>query len=152
MPQIKVKRLHEDAKLPFYATPGSAAMDFTAVAVSQATEATHGGASTTRPAWWVNTGLAMEIPPGWCLKLYPRSGLGCKNHTRLANCVGIIDSDYRGEIMAKLIADPYAPQPTIKPGMAVIQGIFERVEQVALLEVEELSDTQRGTGGFGSTS
>ncbi|SPW74252.1 deoxyuridine 5'-triphosphate nucleotidohydrolase [Escherichia coli] len=76
-------------------------------------------------------------PAGWCLKLYPRSGLGCKKHTRLANCVGIIDSDYRGEIMAKLITDPGGEGVCLKPGMAVMQGIFERVEQVSLVEVEE---------------
>lgn len=94
----------------------------------------------------------MEIPPGWCLKLYPRSGLGCKKHTRLANCVGIIDSDYRGEIMAKLITDPGGEGVCLKPGMAVMQGIFERVEPVSLVEVDELDETERGAGGFGSTS
>ncbi|HBT4785549.1 TPA: dUTP diphosphatase [Klebsiella variicola subsp. variicola] len=165
MIDVKVKRLHPDAKLPFYATAGSAAMDFTAVAVIQATEIVHqpGAAAgrtvipqaniaVTKPAWWIHTGLAMEIPPGWCLKLYPRSGMGCKHHTRLANCVGIIDSDYRGEIKARLIADPHAPHIAIQPGMAVMQGMFERVEQAQLVEVDELSDTSRGAGGFGSTS
>lgn len=161
MPEVKVKRIHPDAQLPFYATPGSAAMDFVAVAVIQSTEiigtkchagGSDGDISVSKPAWWVHTGLAMEIPPGWCLKLYPRSGLGCKHHTRLANCVGIIDSDYRGEIMARLIADPHAPVPAITPGMAVVQGIFERVEQAQLVEVDMLGDTLRGAGGFGSTT
>nr|AAV84952.1 probable dUTPase [Escherichia phage D6] len=99
---VKVKRLHPAAKLPAYATSGSAAMDFEAVEIKPCVDS-NGAISSS---WWVYTGLAMEIPPGWCLKLYPRSGLGCKKHTRLANCVGIIDSDYRGEIMAKLITDP----------------------------------------------
>ncbi|MDV1095017.1 dUTP diphosphatase (plasmid) [Raoultella ornithinolytica] len=165
MIDVKVKRLHPDAKLPFYATPGSAAMDFSGVAIFQDTDVhyQHGAAAghtvvhegechVVKPAWWVHTGLAMEIPPGWCLKLYPRSGMGCKHHTRLANCVGIIDSDYRGEIKARLIADPHAAYVDIKPGMAVMQGMFERVEQAQLVEVDELSDTSRGTGGFGSTS
>ena len=160
MPHIKVMRLDERAKLPFYATSGAAAMDFTAIEVLQDTimtipaDAQAGDVVTskTAPAWWVRTGLAMEIPPGWCLKLYPRSGLGCKNHTRLANCVGIIDSDYRGEIKARLIADPHAVHVDIKPGMAVMQGIFERVEQATLEEVAELASSDRGAGGFGSTS
>ncbi|HGT5569942.1 TPA: dUTP diphosphatase [Escherichia coli] len=88
---VKVKRLHPAAKLPAYATSGSAAMDFEAVEIKPCVDS-NGAISSS---WWVYTGLAMEIPPGWCLKLYPRSGLGCKKHTRLANCVGIIDSDYR---------------------------------------------------------
>lgn len=78
--------------------------------------------------------------------------IGLQKHTRLANCVGIIDSDYRGEIMAKLITDPGGEGVCLKPGMAVMQGIFERVEQVSLVEVEELNETERGAGGFGSTS
>ncbi|WP_097458345.1 dUTP diphosphatase [Escherichia coli] len=145
---VKVKRLHPAAKLPAYATSGSAAMDFEAVEIKPCVDS-NGAISSS---WWVYTGLAMEIPPGWCLKLYPRSGLGCKKHTRLANCVGVIDSDYRGEIMAKLITDPGGEGACLKPGMAVMQGIFERVEQVSLVEVEELNETERGAGGFGSTS
>ena len=145
---VKVKRLHPAAKLPAYATSGSAAMDFEAVEIKPCVDS-NGAISSS---WWVYTGLAMEIPPGWCLKLYPRSGLGCKKHTRLANCVGIIDSDYRGEIMAKLITDPGGEGVCLKPGMAVMQGIFERVEQVSLVEVDELDETERGAGGFGSTS
>ncbi|MDH4772902.1 dUTP diphosphatase [Escherichia coli] len=141
---VKVKRLHPAAKLPAYATSGSAAMDFEAVEIKPCVDS-NGAISSS---WWVYTGLAMEIPPGWCLKLYPRSGLGCKKHTRLANCVGIIDSDYRGEIMAKLITDPGGEGVCLKPGMAVMQGIFERVEQVSLVEVEELNETERGAGGI----
>ncbi|HAX4763688.1 TPA: dUTP diphosphatase, partial [Escherichia coli] len=99
MINVKVKRLHPAARLPVYATAGSAAMDFIAVEITPGINS-NGAISSS---WWVHTGLAMAIPPGWCLKLYPRSGLGCKKHTRLANCVGIIDSDYRGEIKAKLI-------------------------------------------------
>lgn len=145
---VKVKRLHPAAKLPAYATSGSAAMDFEAVEIKPCVDS-NGAISSS---WWVYTGLAMEIPPGWCLKLYPRSGLGCKKHNRLANCVGIIDSDYRGEIMAKLITDPGGEGVCLKPGMAVMQGIFERVEPVSLVEVDELDETERGAGGFGSTS
>ena len=69
--------------------------------------------------------------------------IGLQKHTRPANCVGIIDSDYRGEIMAKLITDPGGEGVCLKPGMAVMQGIFERVEQVSLVEVEELNETER---------
>ncbi|WP_252408402.1 dUTP diphosphatase [Escherichia coli] len=141
---VKVKRLHPAAKLPAYATSGSAAMDFEAVEIKPCVDS-NGAISSS---WWVYTGLAMEIPPGWCLKLYPRSGLGCKKHTRLANCVGIIDSDYRGEIMAKLITDPGGEGVCLKPGMAVMQGIFERVEQVSLVEVEELNETERERKSF----
>ncbi|EPL8679431.1 dUTP diphosphatase [Klebsiella michiganensis] len=149
MLNVKVKRLHPDAVLPFYATSGAAAVDIVAVDVTQDTQPLTKGAL---PSWWVSTGLAMEIPPGWCLKLYPRSGLGCKHHTRLANCVGIIDSDYRGEIKAKLIADPYAPSTDIEPGMAVMQGIFERAPQALLVDVFDLGHSERGENGFGSTS
>ena len=82
--------------------------------------------------------------------IYSRSGHGFKNDVRLANCVGVIDADYRGELMVKLTGDTYG-QLTIKPGDRIAQAMLVPVMKVHFKEVQELSETVRGAGGFGST-
>ena len=83
--------------------------------------------------------------------VYSRSGHGFKHDTRLANCVGVIDSDYRGELMVKLTYDGAEDGPFIEPGDRIAQAMIVPVSQVSFDVVDELSDTVRGSGGFGST-
>lgn len=140
--QVKVKRLYPDAKLPTYATEGSACFDIYAL--------TNGDADYGEPGVF-RTGLAFEIPEGWVMKVYSRSGHGFKNDVRLANCVGVIDSDYRGEIMVKLTCDKKDWGLAVNAGERIAQAMLEKVEKVSFEEVSELSSTIRGEGGFGSS-
>lgn len=96
-----------------------------------------------------STGIAFAIPPGMVGLVFSRSGHGFKHDTRLANCVGVIDADFRGEILAKLTKD-YGSSLLVKPGDRIAQIVFVRHETV-LEEVSELDVTTRGTSGFGST-
>ena len=98
----------------------------------------------------VGTGIALEIPEGFFGAIYARSGLATKNGLRPANCVGIIDSDYRGEIIVALHNDFDSVQ-TVAPGERIAQLVIQSFLDVEFNEVEELSDTSRGEGGFGST-
>ena len=99
----------------------------------------------------VHTGIALEIPDGYCGKLYPRSGLSTKKGLRLANCVGVIDSDYRGEIMVAMYNDSSFVRE-IEVGDRIAQIIIELYAKIDdFTVVEELSETARGNGGFGST-
>ena len=101
----------------------------------------------------ISTGLSVEIPSGYGLFIFSRSGQGFKSDVRLANCVGVIDSDYRGEIKIKLTKDvaSWAMPSEIKSGDAIAQGVILPYPRVTFVEADELSNTERGTGGFGST-
>lgn len=142
--KLNYTKLTEDAIEPTYATPGAAAIDLyvranhPAIFVSEESTAIFG------------TGLAFEIPDGWVMQIYSRSGHGFRNGIRLSNSVGIIDSDYRGEIMISLTAD-VGGGLMIKPGDRIAQAILEPVNRLELIEVDHLPETQRGAGGFGST-
>jgi len=151
MPQVKIQRLTPDAVLPFRGSDGAAAWDITALDVKNNVVLTQGAVRQPR-AWWVTTGLAVEIPPGYCLKIYARSGLAATNFLRLANNVAIIDSDYRGEIKLRMIADEGGQFIEPKAGMVIAQAMIEKVESVTWKEVDQLSETTRGDGGFGSTT
>lgn len=140
--KLKVKKLYPEAILPTYATKGSACFDLYAL--------TNGDADYNEPGVF-RTGLAFDIPEGWVLKIYSRSGHGFKNDVRLANCVGVIDSDYVGEVMVKLTCDKKDWGLAINAGDRIAQGMLERVEQVEFEEVDELKETERGSGGFGSS-
>jgi dUTP pyrophosphatase len=148
MKAIKIKKLRDNAIMPTYATDGSAAFDL---------YSTIDCAVNARIA--IPTGLAFEIPNGCCMKVYSRSGHGFNHSVRLANCVGIIDSDYRGELLVKLTGDHSHLHGggrvesclEIKVGDRIAQGIIVPVEQVQFEWSNELSSTERGTGGFGST-
>lgn len=140
---VRIKKLHADAQMPTYATEGSAAFDLYAATVDVDKVSSSGTI--------VDTGLAFEIPAGYCMKVYSRSGSGFKHNVRLSNCVGIIDSDYRGPLKIKLIADTLGIPMSVKVGDRVAQGIIVPVEQVAFSWVESLASTERGAGGFGST-
>ena len=142
--QVKYKLLDPRAKAPAYATPGAAAADLCAVLDAPL---------TLEPGQraMVPTGLAIELPGPDCVALvYARSGLAIKQGVTLSNCVGVIDSDYRGEIKVGLVNLGAAPV-TLSPGERVAQLCIAPVWQANFAPADELSDSQRGAGGFGST-
>jgi dUTP pyrophosphatase len=140
---VMVKRLphFEGLELPAYATGGAAGMDVLAAEdVTLAAGARHA----------VATGLAVAIPPGYEIQVRPRSGLALKHGISVPNAPGTIDSDYRGEVKVILInhgAEPFA----IRRGDRIAQLVLCPVVRMSWLKVEELDETQRGEGGFGST-
>ena len=147
--QIKIKKLHPQAIVPAYAKPGDAGMDL------HCTKADYNGALVT-----YHTGIALEIPEGHVGLLFPRSSV-YKTGQQLTNSVGVIDSGYRGEIMLKYTrgkhltdSRPLHTQMGFKDyeiGKRVGQIIILPYPQIEFVQVEELSSTQRGTGGYGST-
>ena len=141
---VKYKVLDARAKVPAYATPGAAAADLCAVLDAPLTVA-------PMQRVLVPTGLAIELPGAHSVALvYARSGLSIKHGLCMANGVGVVDSDYRGELkvpMVNLGAEAY----TIQPGERVAQLCIAPVYTAAFVPAEELGDTQRGVGGFGST-
>lgn len=141
MPTLKIMKINPDAITPSYATEGASCFDISC------TDRGEVGAFQSRV---FHTGLAVEVPPGYELKIYSRSGHGFKSDVRLSNCVGVIDSDYRGEIKIKLRNDGPV-RFDVQRGDRIAQGRLEPVERVAFEEVEALSVTGRGIGGFGST-
>lgn len=142
--QLKIKKLKENAKIPKRATGGSAGMDLYACIDEPITLAP--GQLAIVP-----TGIAIELADNTCAAfLYARSGLGVKHGICLSNGVGVIDSDYRGEICAGLcnVSDK---EYTINPDERVCQMVIAPVLTPEIVEVDELGDTARGEGGFGST-
>lgn len=142
--ELKIKRLRENAKLPQRATEGSAGMDLSACIEEEI---------TIKPGdlLLVPTGIAIEIPsPEYVAYIFARSGLGIKHGICLANGVGVVDSDYRGEVCVGL-CNVSNKEYTITPGERVAQMVISPVSLMPAVEVQELSDTERGEGGFGST-
>lgn len=151
--KVKIKKLHPDAIVPTYGTSGAACFDLYAIEDADMSSLLPSdcqmpvefyGACTFR------TGLAFEVPEGHVMQVYSRSGHGFKHGVRLSNCTGIIDSDYRGELMVKLHNDGDDPF-MVKKGDRIAQAMIVPVNQVSFDVVDELSDTDRGEGGFGST-
>ena len=143
-PVVKVKRLKPEAVLPTYQTPGAAAMDLVACLPL-------GGKITLwpgQPAELVPTGIAIELPEGYEAQVRPRSGLSLNGIT-VANSPGTVDEDYRGEV--KVIMRNHGATHVIHHGDRIAQLVIARVRQAEMVEVEELSTTKRGEGGFGST-
>lgn len=141
--KLKVKKLHPDAIIPTYATEGSACFDLHAIDDGHVDDISH-------PMDILGTGLAFEIPKGYQMLVFSRSGHGFNHEVRLANCVGVIDSDYRGEVKVKLTADSEGCL-TIRKGDRIAQAQLIPVHRVTFEEVSELTETERGNGGFGST-
>lgn len=141
--KLKVKRLPHCKDLPRYATPGSAGMDLTAAIDKPVTLGA--GKRVGIP-----TGLVLEIPQGYEGQVRPRSGLAAKAGINLTNCVGTIDSDYRGEVVVLLI-NHGETEYTFQPGERIAQLLITPVPQVEIIEVDETESSQRGEGGFGST-
>lgn len=143
-PTVKIKRLDARAQVPAYATAGAAAADLCALLDVPMTLAPMQRAL-------VPTGLAIELPGAECVALvYARSGLSIKHGVCMANGVGVIDSDYRGELRVPLV-NLSDTAYTIQPGERVAQLCIAPVWQANFVLSEDLSDTDRGTGGFGST-
>jgi dUTP pyrophosphatase len=143
MNTIRVKKLHPNAVLPTYGSADAAGADLYACLEE---------AVTIQPGeiFWVPTGIALEVPKGCAGLVYARSSMGAKRGLAPANKVGVVDSDYRGEIKVVLLNHSKEAQ-TLQPGERVAQFVITPVLQPAYEEVEELTDTGRGAGGFGST-
>ena len=144
--QIKLlsPKLGREIPLPRFATDGAAAMDLCAC-IDESVVIPAGGRAV------IPTGIAIALPgPDTVALLFSRSGMGIKSGLRLSNCVGVIDSDYRGEIGVGLRNDADADY-TVQPGDRIAQLMVTPVLRPTLAFVDELSETARGTGGFGST-
>ncbi len=141
--KIPVKKLKSNAILPTYGSPEAAGADLYACLDAPVVI----GPGKTA---FIPTGLAMEIPRGYAGLAYARSGLACKQDLAPANKVGVIDSDYRGEFMIAL-HNHGSQSRTVSHGDRIAQLVITPVYTPGFMEVSELSDTQRGTGGFGST-
>lgn len=143
MSSIPVKKLYPNAILPTYGSAEAAGADL--YACLEEPVVVHPGQTV-----WIPTGLAMEIPKGCAGLVYARSGLACKKGLAPANKVGVIDSDYRGPITV-VLHNHGSESQTIAHGERIAQIIITPVLTPAYEVVEELSDTGRGQGGFGST-
>jgi dUTP pyrophosphatase len=148
--EMNVQLLHDNAKYPEYATDGSGAMDLFAAT----------GRYVAKNVVEYDLGFAIELPKDYSLLILSRSGHGFKQQTRLTNCVGLIDSDYRGSIKVQLIADSVCDVKyhdtfnypiELFPTKAVAQGFVVYTPKVKIYKVTALTETARGTGGFGST-
>lgn len=140
--KVKIKKLHIDAKVPAYGTEDAACFDICAL---------HDGHVAYHYANTFHTGLAFEIPKGYGMFLYPRSGLAFKYGIRLANNVAVIDADYRGELLIRLHNDAYELGFRVRAGDRIAQARIEKVEKVEFELAEELSVTERNDKGIGST-
>ena len=140
--EVKIKKLNENAVIPTYAKPGDAGMDLTATTINydEFDNVVYG------------TGLAIEIPEGYVGLIFPRSS-NRKTDMYLTNCVGVIDSGYRGEVMISFKhRDIDSPKETeYGKGDRVAQIIIMPYPSIEFVEVDELSETERGEGGHGST-
>ena len=143
MNTIHVKKLSPNAILPTYGTNEAAGADLYACLEAPVTI---GGGETA----FIPTGIALEVPSGCAGLIYARSGLACKQDLAPANKVGVIDSDYRGEFMIAL-HNHGSQVRTVSHGDRIAQLVITPVYTPGFREVEELSDTSRGAGGFGST-
>jgi len=143
MEKIRVKKLRPDAILPTYGSAEAAGADLYACLEEPVTIAPGESA-------WISTGLAMELPVGTAGLVYARSGMACKRGLAPANKVGVIDSDYRGEVTVVLHNHGTRMQ-TVVPGERIAQLVITPVLTPGFAETEELTDSCRGAGGFGST-
>ncbi|MBQ2610823.1 dUTP diphosphatase [bacterium] len=143
MTVLKIKRLEHNRILPEYKTEGAAGMDLCA-AIAEPVE--------LKPLErkLIPTGIKIELEHGYEAQIRPRSGLSIKHGITLINCVGTIDEDYRGEVCIAIV-NISNESYTIQPDERIAQMVITKVEQAKLEVVTELSDTERGTGGFGST-
>jgi dUTP pyrophosphatase len=143
MTKIQIKRLSNDVLIPKYETSGSSGMDLAAHIVEDII--INPGDTALVP-----TGFSLSIPQGYEVQIRPRSGLAAKKGITVLNTPGTIDSDYRGEVKVLLI-NLSKEKFIVKNSERIAQIVVCPVEQVRLEEVQELSETDRGNGGFGST-
>jgi len=138
---LKIKKLNEEAIIPAYQSEEAAGFDLHSI---------EDYVLKTGERKLINTGLAFETEPGYEVQIRPRSGLAFKHGITVLNSPGTIDSDYRGEIKVLLI-NLGSEDFEIKKGERIAQAVVAPVIQAEILEVDELNDTKRGKGGFGST-
>lgn len=144
--QVRIKRLNDTATIPTLGSADAAGCDLYANLAAENVSVTISPGVT----YFVKTGIAMEIPKQYAGFIYARSGLASKRGLRPANCVGVVDSDYRGEIMVALHNDSKTEQ-TINHGERIAQMVICPYITPKFVEVDELTDTERGDGGFGHT-
>lgn len=141
---LAVKRLTSTAVLPLKGSADAACFDLHVDSVEE-----------ERDGWTVHTGLSVAIPTGYGMFIFPRSGLSTKLGLTLRNGTGVIDSDYRGEILLKLNTGTLGMYEHVKralqPGSRIAQATVLQVPDIQFMEVSQLPETARGTGGFGST-
>lgn len=141
-PELPVLRLDPGLPLPAYAHPGDAGADLRAAADVVLPP---GGRAT------VGTGIAIAVPDGYAAFVHPRSGLAARHGITLVNAPGTVDAGYRGEVRVVLLnTDPSEPF-TVHRGDRIAQLVVQRVERARFVEVGELPDSSRGSGGYGST-
>ncbi len=149
--KLKIKKLHPDAILPAYATDGAACFDISVHGQDWGVNAkAYGVEINTHRAATFDTGLAFEVPAGYVMLVFSRSGHGFKNGARLSNCVGVIDSDYRGELKVRIQVDGPSSM-VVNMGDRIAQAMLVPIPQVEFELVDELGDTARGANGLGST-
>ena len=136
--KLKIKKLSENSVIPFYAKSGDAGMDLTCTSMTK-----------TAKYFEYGTGLAIEMPKGYAGFAFPRSSISKTDHF-LKNSVGVIDSGYRGEIKLRM-STPIDSENQYKIGDKIGQLIIMKLPWVEIEEVQELNETDRGEGGFGST-
>ena len=141
--EVKIKKLDERATIPSYGSEYAAGFDLYAILDDELTIKSH-------ETILVKTGLSMEIPIGYAGMIFARSGLATKKGLAPANKVGVVDSDYRGEVMVALHNHSNIDQ-TISNGERIAQMVIMPFYKAEFTVVDELSDTARGSGGFGST-
>ena len=141
--EVKIKKLDERATIPSYGSEYAAGFDLYAILDDELTIKSH-------ETILVKTGLSMEIPVGYAGMIFARSGLATKKGLAPANKVGVVDSDYRGEVMVALHNHSNTNQ-TISNGERIAQMVILPFYKAEFKVVDELSDTKRGSGGFGST-
>jgi dUTP pyrophosphatase len=142
-PRVLIKKLRPDAIVPRYMTEHAAGLDLSAALDAPITLAPGERAA-------ISTGLAFALPPGYEGQLRPRSGLAREHGVTLVNSPGTLDADYRGPLVV-LVINHGAAAVAIAPGQRIAQLVVAPIEQAELVEVDELSATERGAGGFGST-
>ena len=143
MEPVRVKKLNPTAKLPTYGSADAAGADLYACLEGPVTIAPGETA-------WIPTGIALEVPKGCAGLVYARSSMGAKRGLAPAKKVGVIDSDYRGEIRVVLLNHGKVIQ-TVEPGVRVAQFVITPILTPVYEEAEELTESGRGAGGFGST-
>ena len=142
MIELQVARLRDDAVLPSQAYDGDAGLDLAACERVELGPGERGVAGT---------GLAVAIPEGWAGLVLPRSGLAARHGITIVNAPGLIDSGYRGEVKVILLNTDEREPFVVEPGMRVAQLVLVEAASVRLLEVDELTETERGAGGLGSS-
>lgn len=142
--KVKVLLSTPEAMLPFYGTAGAGCFDLSVP--------NHQPSMVIPPNSFAtfDTGIIFEIPEGFIMLVGSRSGMGFKNQVRLSNCLGFVDSDYRGTVGVQLYNDGLAPV-TINAGDRIAQAMVVEVPRIEFEVVDNLSTTERGTGGIGST-